>query len=408
MAQLNTKFGIYNFGFIKNGGTFINELNALLEGTNIFAEYDKFNKHFYSQVTVNNNIKYLNKYGYSEDRSQILIDKSQATFAYYETGFKTKEGKEIFGVFSRKSLNRPFEGIDFADQAKLKAMVQDNLLFKMGLIYFDKPDSSWDDGYSFIEELAETAIPEKWTYGTQTSAIPHPILKSYIEHIFTRLTKEKSGIKLLRDDNKKFALFNLGLLNIYFKPIYIVIEVKEDNGQLYYANPIILKKRTTLADIGFTIDGRAISEKQLPEPAQFYDNINEIIFKPEPEFYDPDDEKLKHIIEERKSRFPDIYQTRATTELSVILDTAIKCSYELSKRNYKLVVPQYRPQENKIQYLMPIYLGATFNKLPDFALVLDHESGYYKPETILDLDDAYQNARLIAKPDNFWLNPEQI
>ncbi|MBK7870033.1 MAG: DUF3825 domain-containing protein [Saprospiraceae bacterium] len=68
------------------------------------------------------------------------------------------------------------------------------------------------------------------------------------------------------------------------------------------------------------------------------------------------------------------------------LDTAIKCSYELSKRNYKLVVPQYRPQEDKIQYLMPIYLGATFNKLPDFALVLDHDSGYYKPETILELD----------------------
>ncbi|MBK7870032.1 MAG: DUF3825 domain-containing protein [Saprospiraceae bacterium] len=116
-------------------------------------------------------------------------------------------------------------------------------------------------------------------------------------------------MKLLRDDNKKYALFNLGLLNIYFKPIYLIVETKEENGKAYYANPFILKKRTTLADIGFTIDGKPISEKQLPEPAQFYDNINEIIFKPEPEFYDPDDEKLKHIIEERKSRFPDIYQT---------------------------------------------------------------------------------------------------
>jgi len=408
MAQTNTKFGIYNFGFIKNGGTFINELNDLLKDTNVFAEYDKFNKHFYNRVTANGNIKYLNKYGYSQDRQGISIDKSQAQYAVYDTGFKTKDEKEIFGFFSRQSLTRPFEGIEFATKEKLDEIIEDNLLFKMGLIYFDDPDNSWNDGYSFIEDLAGTAIPEKWTYGTQTSAIPHPILKSYVEHIFTRLTKEKNGNKLLRDDNKKFALFNLGLLNIYFKPIYLIVEVKETDGKPYYANPFIMKKRTTLADIGFTIEGKPISEKQLPEPAQFYDNINEIIFKPEPEFYDPDDEKLKHIIEERKSRFPDIYQTRATTELAVILDTAIKCSYELSKRNYKLVVPQYRPQEDKIQYLMPIYLGATFNKLPDFALVLDHESGYYKPETILELDDAYQNARLIAKPDNFWLNPEQI
>lgn len=408
MAQVNTKFGVYNFGFIKNGGTFINDLNGMLAGTNSFTEYDRFNKHFYNHVTVNGNIRFLNKYGYSEDRAKTPVTKEQASYAIYETGFKTKEGKEIYGVFSRKSLSRAFEGIDFYDENGLKELIQDNLLFKMGLIYFDNPDSSWDDGYCFIEELAETAIPEKWTYGNQTSAIPHPILKSYVEHIFTRLNKEKNGVKLLRDDNKKYALFNLGLLNIYFKPIYIIVEVKDDGGKSYYANPFILKKRTTLADIGFTIDGKPISEKQLPEPAQFYDNINEIIFKPEPEFYDPDDEKLKHIIEERKNRFPDVYQTRATTELAVILDTAIKCSYELSKRNYKLVVPQYRPQEDKIQYLMPIYLGATFNKLPDFALVLDHESGYYKPETILDLDDAYQNARLIAKPDNFWLNPEQI
>ena len=408
MALTNTKFGIYNFGFIKNGGTFVNELNEWLKDTNNFAEYDRFNKHFYNHVTVNGNIKYLNKYGYDADRQGMPIDKSQASYAFYDTGFKTKEGDEVYGLFQRKSLARQFEGIDFTTKSRLTDIIHDNLLFKMGLIYFDNPDTSWDDGYQFIEELAETAIPEKWTYGNQTSAIPHPILKSYVEHIFTRLTKEKSGTKLLRDDNKKYALFNLGLLNIYFKPIYLVVETKQDNGKEYYANPFILKKRTTLADIGFTIDGRPISERQLPEPAQFYDNINEIIFKPEPEFYDPDDEKLKHIIEERKSRFPEIYQSRATTELAVILDTAIKCSYELSKRNYKLVVPQYRPQENKIQYLMPIYLGATFNKLPDFALVLDHESGYYKPETILDLDDAYQNARLIAKPDNFWLNPEQI
>lgn len=408
MAQTNTKFGIYNFGFIRNGGTFINELNALLKDTENFAEYDRFNKHFYNHVTQNNNIRLFNKYGFEKDRQGTPVEKASAYYATYETGFKNKEGSPIFGIFSRKSLQRNFEGIDFADSNGFDAMVKDNLLFKMGLIVFDDVESSWDDGYNFIEDLASTAIPEKWTYGTQMSALPHPILKSYVEHIFTRLTKENNGEKLLRDDNKKYALFNLGLLNIYFKPIYVVVEVKQNNGKAIYANPFVLKKRTTLADIGFTINGKPISERQLPEPAQFYDNINEIIFKPEPEFYDPDDEKLRHIIEERKDRFPDVYQSRATTELAVILDTAIKCSYELSKRNYKLVVPQYRPQDDKIQYLMPIYLGATFNKLPDFALVLDHDSGYYKPETILELDDAYQNARLIAKPDNFWLNPDQI
>lgn len=68
----------------------------------------------------------------------------------------------------------------------------------------------------------------------------------------------------------------------------------------------------------------------------------------------------------------------------------------------------YRPQEAKIQLLMPIYLSGSFTSSPDFALVLDLEDGIYTPETILPLDAAYQNARLITKPDELWLNPDDI
>jgi hypothetical protein len=406
--RTNSKFGIFDFGFIKNSGSFINELNSLLIDTGITADYDKFNKDFFRNVTQDGKIKFLNKYGYEKDRSGIEIPKALASYAVFDTGFKNNQKEIIWGVFSRKTVQRNFEGIQFANDKKLAEIIEDNLLFKMGQIVFDDPDNSWDDAFKFLEDLAETAIPEKWTYGSQTSTLPHPILKAYVEHIFNRLTKETNGSKILRDDNQRYCLFNLGLLNIYFRPIYLVVEQKKVDDKVLFANPFVLKKRTMLADIGFTLNGKAVSEKNLPEPAQFYDNVNEIIFKPEPEFYDPDEEKLNHIIDERRDRFPDIYKTRSTTELAVILDTAIKCSYELAKRNYKLIVPQYRPQEDKIQYLMPIYLGATFNKLPDFALVLGNESGYYKPETILELDDAYQNARLIAKPDNFWLKPEDI
>jgi len=405
-TQQTSKFGIYDFGFINNSATFIDELNALLKDTGSIAEFKRFNKHFFQSVTQEGKIKLYNKYGYSKGKDGTSIPKTVAIYATYETEFKDKDGKPILGVFSRKNTNRNFEGIQFASVDKLNEIIEDNLLFKMGQIIFDDPDNSWENAFTFLEDLKETAIPEKWTYGIQNSTVPHPILKSYVEHIFNRLTRESKGTKILKDDNQRYCLFNLGLLNIYFRPIYLVVEQKQIEGKTIFANPFILKKRTMLADIGFTLNGKPISEKNLPEPAQFYDNINEIIFKPEPEFYDPDEEKLHHIIGERRERFPEQYKTRSITELSVIFDTAIKCSYELAKRNYKLIVPQYRPQEDKIQYLMPIYLGATFNKLPDFALVLDNEGGYYKPETILELDDAYQNARLIAKPDNFWLNPE--
>ena len=38
----------------------------------------------------------------------------------------------------------------------------------------------------------------------------------------------------------------------------------------------------------------------------------------------------------------------------------------------------------------------------------DSENEIYTPETILPLDAVYQNARLIAKPDESGLNPETI
>lgn len=93
-----------------------------------------------------------------------------------------------------------------------------------------------------------------------------------------------------------------------------------------------------------------------------------------------------------------------------MLDSAIDYAVAITQRNYKFVVPMYRPQTDSIQLLMPIYLEGTFQQCPDFALVLtpDSKECIYTPETILPLDAAYQNARLIAKPDETWLNPENI
>jgi hypothetical protein len=70
-----------------------------------------------------------------------------------------------------------------------------------------------------------------------------------------------------------------------------------------------------------------------------------------------------------------------------------------------MVVPQY--YNNSIQFLMPIYLGTEFTGKPDFALVLSYDDStgtpLYRGTTILTVEMAYQNARLLAKPDNPWL-----
>ena len=86
---------------------------------------------------------------------------------------------------------------------------------------------------------------------------------------------------------------------------------------------------------------------------------------------------------------------------------AIAYALAIAQRNYKYIVPIYYPRFDSISFLMPIFLEGTYNTYPDFALVLetDVENEIYIARTILDLESGYQDARLIAKPDESWLNP---
>jgi hypothetical protein len=41
----------------------------------------------------------------------------------------------------------------------------------------------------------------------------------------------------------------------------------------------------------------------------------------------------------------------------------------------------------------------------DLALVIHRDGNVYTGETVLTIDQAYNNARLLAKPDTEWLEP---
>ena len=146
-----------------------------------------------------------------------------------------------------------------------------------------------------------------------------------------------------------------------------------------------------------------------PMPPTFFKDINEIIFHSDWEI-DQDIAKYEHIIEERLERFPEKYRELSADDLGLKLDSAINFAKRIAQRNYKFIVPMYYPTQRRIQLLMPIYLATSYTSHPDFALVLTPhaQEKLYTPETILGLDEVYQDARLIAKPEESWLNPEII
>lgn len=147
-------------------------------------------------------------------------------------------------------------------------------------------------------------------------------------------------------------------------------------------------------------------EGMVPEPPKFFDNVNEVIFNTS-WMIDKNYDSLTHIIEQRKDRFPAYMRDQNPYTLARKLYDAIDYAVAIAQRNYKYIVPIYYPKYDRISFLMPIFLDGTYNTSPDFTLVLqtDAENKIYITRTILDLETGYQDARLVAKPDESWLNP---
>lgn len=385
------KTGLFAIGYVENLNTYVEELQTKLLGTDQVVTIDEINKQSI-------NVEYFNNAGYKQFSNGDPVDVGSARYVRFATSYKTREGEIVYGWF-HKSTTR-YKGVEWGTEKQFKVMIKRNTCFNIGCMYFE----NFVDGLSFLEDIAINTIPEIWKYKNRPSSINHPILKSYIENVFERLKKEDAeGIqdKIIYSENRKYVMFNTNLLDKYFHDVIVYGEVDEVDGVLNIKNPSRAKSQSELRKLGFG--------KKTPKQPVFFDDIEDVIFQTEWEI-DKDFDTFTHIIQERIERFPDEYKGQETDVLARKLDDAIDFAVALARRNYKFIVPMYRPQTNSIQLLMPIYLNGAYSKHPDFALILtpDKATEMYLPETILPLDAVYQNARLIAKPDESWLNPETI
>lgn len=375
--------GIYKFGFVINRDTFVNELSKLM-GCSI--TFDEINSEVDKLVPV-----YFNSRGYDKFQGNP-VEESKAKYLKICPNFKTDKGDFICGLFERNNKGI-MVGVKWATACDINAYIEASSKFQIGKLFFDR----WDDGDRFLQDIKQKALPEPWNFGNDDK---FRILKSYLENVFERLLHESktNANKLIYSKDNRYVLFNTNLLDRYSHEIYIVVEARKD-GRFW--NPKYSKGLKERLEQGFS--------KSVPSPPSFFNNIDDIIFHTSWDV-DKEYEAFNHIIEERRERFADIYKNMATEKLAKKLQDAIDFAVVLAQRNYKFIVPMYRPQLNSIQLLMPIYLDGIYDTKPDFALVLtpDSENQMYLPETILSLDMCYQNARLIAKPDETWLNPDDI
>lgn len=139
--------------------------------------------------------------------------------------------------------------------------------------------------------------------------------------------------------------------------------------------------------------------QSIPDITDFFDKPELLIFNPKCVLI-PD---IDHIIRDNLSRFPPHLQKADDAELRRQLTGAIDEVKKKVRTNYKIAVPQY--YSNRIQLLLPLCLTSG-SPNPDLALVIHKlNDTTYTARTCLTLKMAYNNARLIVKPQSNWLKP---
>jgi hypothetical protein len=257
-----------------------------------------------------------------------------------------------------------------------------NELFKIA--YFP----NFEDSIRFLAE--DLADKEDWDFSDVVTP-KHSILKNYLEFTYRRLSQEK---KFYYTPDNQFACFNTGLVTENLEDIFAFFE-KYKNPKPGFPFPLCFKAFLKKSDNQIL---KHFSQN-IPEIANYFEKPELLIFNPKCELI-PD---IDHIIKDNISRFPPHLQSSGDAELRRQLIGAIDEVKKKVKTNYMIAVPQY--YFDKIQLLMPLCLTPG-SQNPDLALVVQKlNDTTYSSRTCLTLKMAYNNARLIVKPQSNWLKP---
>jgi cold shock CspA family protein len=284
-------------------------------------------------------------------------------------------------------------------------------------IFYDgrKPLSRFASLPMLDSKLANLAriSPEPWDYMNSDPENRFlPVLKNYLFYTFARLRKEeklfdekriaiaKAEVSYRdRNTNKTIrkeidcACFNTGLATNYQEEIFAYF-VKNKNYRTRIDPEWHLYKFCKASDP----EMKAFAEK--PEWANYFrelDALSEILY----DTTSHHELKYEHILKDRQERFPEALKLLPESVLKDLLDQGLAKARKRVRRNYKAAVPQY--YNGKLQLLLPLSLIS--QDKADLALAVEKDGKRYISRTVLKLEWAYSNARLLAKPDREWLDP---
>lgn len=222
----------------------------------------------------------------------------------------------------------------------------------------------------------------------------YDVLFSFFERTFERLQLEDKIVV-----SEYGAAFNTCLGNRFDKDIYAVFKRSTAPTS---SSPYIFDR---FGDVNYV--GKNFP--QIPEPPDYFTDPNtkmkvsaDLLVLDTSLPIIPDD---THLFDERRSRFPDSWHEKTDEECASEFERLLERTRSRVRRNFRAAVPFYYPSLQKIQMLLPITFPIGGGNMETRALVVSREGAGYSVETIMPLEWAYKNARLLAKPDrDDWLD----
>jgi hypothetical protein len=283
-----------------------------------------------------------------------------------------------------------------------------------------------------LNALKGLALQEDWEFkeAPQNAARPFPILYSYLIHTFGKLALEG---KVLVNEEASVAAFNTGLVDPRYEPIHAFFAAQDDPRAPWQLDGLCIA--------GEGADGQKLVRyfSPLPSPAHYFGNPMDLLYdtrsgKPELDWQRVIIERIERYpaefvkdhwppgftaqdvtgftLAQRKAYYADLgnaiqKDSRTYRRIMNRVKDAIDLSIKRVSWNFKTAIPTYYPRVKRVQLLLPVCLLS--DDTVDLALAVEKTpSGAYLGHTMLPLDWAYKNARLVCRPDSDWLAPKQI
>lgn len=372
-------------------------------------EYNKYkDEPILFEITDSNRIK-----GEKEAKN-IRLDSTKrmvgSIFSYdQERGIGTIENyyskEKLFFHHSatRKENSDKFERIEIKEPVVFSEGTNDRgkcaiEIVKIDSRYFTEEFAVYGNLKQSLLDLKQLAETENWDYLKKpTRGVP--VLFSYFNQTCKRIVSQNKIVRGKSSrDGKEYAYFNTGLVTPQQDEIFAYFLKNGHYAPLNGWGVIIPEWSFLEFNTEQSIYRRYFVE--IPEISTYFSDaqVADLIFDTRVPIIPDRDHLLK-----RKGRF-ESERIRNLDDEAFIEEVkdAIELAKKRIKRNYKTAIPHF--YDGRIQFLLPLCFRG--NKAEAVAaLVVNKNENIHEAHTILSLDQAYNNARLLAKPDREWLNP---